>query len=292
MAIPKIVLFYAFRPVPDPDAVRLWQRDLCEGLGLRGRIIVSRHGINATVGGDVTVLKTYVRKTREYPLFADLDVKWSQGTGLDEAGLSLDFPRLSVKVRDEIVTFGVPDEVVVSEQGIVGGGEHLSPQAVHDLVAARDDVVFLDGRNAFEAEVGRFKGAVVPDVAHTSDFVAALDSGEYDHLKGRPVVTYCTGGIRCEVLTVLMRNRGFEEVYQLDGGIVRYGERFGDDGLWEGQLYVFDERMTVPFSDHAADIAECSVCGAATSRMANREDLPGRPLRPVCGAHEPIAGSS
>jgi UPF0176 protein len=288
VAIPKIALFYAFRPVADPDAVRLWQRDLCEGLGLRGRIVVSRHGINATVGGDVTVLKTYLRKTREYPPFRDLDVKWSAGAGLDASGRSLDFPRLSVKVRDEIVSFGVPDEVVVNDDGVVGGGKHLSPHEVHELVAARgDDVVFFDGRNAIEAEIGRFKGAVVPDVRRTPEFISEIESGKYDHLKSRPVVTYCTGGVRCEVLSVVMRNRGFEEVYQLDGGIVRYGEAYGDGGLWEGQLYVFDDRMTVPFTPDARNIATCSVCGAATSRVANREDLPGRPLRPVCEAHGP-----
>lgn len=287
MAIPRIVLFYAFRPIPDPEAVRLWQRDLCEGLGLRGRIIVSRHGVNATVGGDVTVLKTYVRKTREYAALSDIDVKWSDGRGLDADGRSIDFPRLSVKVRDEIVSFGVPDEVGVDEHGVVGGGRHLSPEEVHALVAERDDVVFFDGRNGFEAQVGRFRGAVVPDVRHTSDIVAELDSGRYDELKSRPVVTYCTGGIRCEVLSTLMRNRGFEEVYQLDGGIIRYGEAFGDDGLWEGQLYVFDERMTVPFTDEAVDIATCHVCGTPTSRMHNREELPGRPLEPVCPVHDP-----
>ena len=286
MAIPKVVLFYAFRPVPDPDALRLWQRDLCEGLGLRGRILVSRHGINATVGGDVTVLKTYVRKTREYAPFHDIDVKWSDGTGLDAHGGSLDFPRLVVKAREEIVSFGVPDEVVVDQHGIVGGGTRLSPDELEALVAERgDEVVLLDGRNAVEAEVGRFRGAVVPDVQNTADFVRELDSGRWDDLKGRPVVTYCTGGIRCEVLTSLMRSRGFDEVYQLDGGIVRYGEQRGDRGLWEGHLYVFDGRMTVPFSDEAVDIAACSVCGEPTSRVANREDLPGRPLRPVCDAH-------
>ena len=127
MAIPEVVLFYAFRPLADPDALRLWQRDLCEGLGLRGRIILSRHGINATVGGDVAVLKTYVRKTREYPPFRAVDVTWSMGSGLDGDGRSLDFPRLSVKLRDELVSFGVPDEVVVTDQGVVGGGKHLSP---------------------------------------------------------------------------------------------------------------------------------------------------------------------
>jgi UPF0176 protein len=286
VAIPKIVLFYAFHPVADPEAVRLWQRDLCEGLGLRGRVIVSPHGINATVGGDVTVLKTYVRKTREYAAFQAIDVKWTKGRGLDPDGRSLDFPRLSVKVRDELVAFGAADELVVDEQGVVGGGVRLAPAELHALVAERgDDVVFLDGRNAFEAQVGRFRGAVVPDVRHTPDFVAELESGRYDHLKSRPVVTYCTGGVRCEVLTSLMRNRGFEQVYQLDGGIVRYGEAYGDRGLWEGQLYVFDERMTMPFSEEAVDLARCHVCDAPTSRMHNREDLPGRPLQPVCEAH-------
>lgn len=290
MAIPKIVLFYAFRPVADPQAVRLWQRDLCEGLGLRGRVIVSPHGINATVGGDVTVLKTYVRKTREYAAFRGIDVKWSEGSGLDTDGHSLDFPRLSVKVRDELVAFGAGGELVVGEDGVVGGGVRLAPQEVHALVAERgDEVVFFDGRNSVEAQVGRFRGAVVPEVRHTPDFIAELESGRYDHLKSRPVVTYCTGGVRCEVLTTLMRNRGFEEVYQLDGGIVRYGEVFGDQGLWEGELYVFDERMTVPFSGQAADLARCHVCDAPTSRMHNREDLPGRPLQPVCRVH---AGST
>ncbi|GAA5023169.1 rhodanese-related sulfurtransferase [Terrabacter aeriphilus] len=286
MAIPRIVLFYAFRPLADPDAIRLWQRDLCESLGLRGRILLSRHGINATVGGDVTALKTYVRKTREHAAFCDIDVRWSDGTALDAEGRSLDFPRLVVKVRDEIVSFGVPDEVVVDEGGVVGGGTRLSPQELDDLVAARgDEVVLLDGRNAVEAQIGRFRGAVVPDVRHTSDFVRELDSGRWDELKRRPVVTYCTGGIRCEVLTSLMRSRGFEEVYQLDGGIVRYGEQRGDRGLWEGRLVVFDERMSIAFTDEAVDLAACHECGTPTSRLHNREDLPGRPLQPVCDAH-------
>jgi rhodanese-related sulfurtransferase len=124
--------------------------------------------------------------------------------------------------------------------------------------------VFFDGRNALEAGIGRFRGAVVPDVETTRDFVELLDSGEYDDLKGRPVVTYCTGGIRCEVLSSLMASRGFGELYQLEGGIARYGERFGDDGLWEGSLYVFDGRGSVDFSDHAAVIGACAC--AATPR--------------------------
>ncbi|QNG18740.1 rhodanese-related sulfurtransferase [Rhodococcus triatomae] len=266
MAVSKIVLFYVFTPLADPEAIRLWQQTLAEANGLRGRILVSEHGINATVGGEIGAVKRYVRGTRSYPAFTGADVKWSDG-GRD------DFPRLSVKVRPEIVTFGASDELKVDESGVVGGGVPLAPAQVHELVDERgDDVVFFDGRNAFEAEIGRFRGAVVPDVRTTRDFVDELDSGRYDHLKDKAVVTYCTGGVRCEVLSALMRSRGFGEVYQLDGGIVRYGETFGDRGLWEGSLYVFDRRMHVEFSPDAVTLGACAHCGAPTSTYRNDPD--------------------
>ena len=283
MAIPKILLYYVFTPLSDPEAIRLWQRDLCESLGLRGRILISKDGLNGTVGGDLPALKRYVRKTRQYAPFAGIDFKWSEGTGLDETGGSLDFPRLVVKVRDEIVSFGSPEALTVDAGGVVGGGTRLAPAELNALVAERgDDVVFFDGRNAFEAEIGRFRGAVVPDVATTREFAAELDSGKYDHLKNQPVVTYCTGGIRCEVLSSLMKDRGFGEVYQLEGGIVRYGEAFGDDGLWDGSLYVFDQRMSVDFSDHAAVLGHCQVCGEGTKNMLNCRDLSCREQLVVC----------
>lgn len=280
----KILLYYVFTPLADPEAIRLWQRDLAESLGLRGRVLISAHGLNGTLGGDMAALKRYVRKTKGYAPFAGIDVKWSEGRGLDGDGFSLDFPRLSVKVRDEIVSFGAPRELEVTSEGVVGGGTHLAPDELHALVAERDDVVFFDGRNAFEAEVGRFRGAVVPDVETTHDFVAELDSGRYDDLKGRPVVTYCTGGIRCEVLSSLMVSRGFEEVYQLDGGIVRYGERFGNSGLWEGSLYVFDGRETMAFGEGTEVIGRCASCGEPSERLANCIDASCRARAVLCAS--------
>ena len=274
MTVPKILLFYAFTTLVDPEAVRLWQRDLGQSLGLGGRIILSKHGINGTVGGDVRAVKMYLRKTREYAPFRDIDVKWSEGTGDD-------FPRLSVRVRDELVSFGAPDELRVDETGVVGGGARLTPEQLHELVAEKD-VTFFDGRNAFEAQIGHFKDAVIPPVSNTREFVAELDSGRYDHLKDRPVVTYCTGGVRCEVLSSLMISRGFSEVYQLDGGIARYGEAYGDDGLWEGALYVFDKRMSVEFSDHAAVIGTCMACGESSRHMQNCADPACRVQLVVC----------
>ena len=112
MAIPKILLYYVFTPLSDPDAIRLWQRDLCESLGLRGRILISKDGLNGTLGGDLPALKRYVRKTRQYPAFAGIDFKWSEGTGIDESGASADFPRLVVKVRDEIVRASCRERVL------------------------------------------------------------------------------------------------------------------------------------------------------------------------------------
>ncbi|WP_336646424.1 oxygen-dependent tRNA uridine(34) hydroxylase TrhO [Microbacterium sp. USHLN186] len=289
MPTAKIVLFYAFAPLADPQAIRLWQRDLGEALKLRGRVLISAQGINGTLGGDLPAVKKWVRRFRQHPAFADADIKWSEGSALDARGYSTDFPKLSVKVRDEIVSFGAPGELRVDADGVVGGGARLDPEQVHRLVADRgDEVVFFDGRNALEAEIGRFRDAIVPPTETTRDFVRLLDDGVYDHLKDRPVVTYCTGGIRCEVLSSLMVARGFGEVYQLDGGIVRYGEKYGDEGLWQGSLYVFDRRGSVAFSDSPAVIGTCAGCGAATSRTANCPDPSCRRQFVVCEACESV----
>ncbi len=277
MAVPKILLFYLFTPLADPDAIRLWQRDLCRSVGITGRIIVSSQGINGTVGGELRAVKTYLRTTREYPAFRNLDAKWSEGSGDD-------FPRLSVRVRPELVSFGAPGELRVDENGVMGGGTKLSPEQLHDLVA-REEVVFFDGRNSFEAEIGHFENAVVPPVSTTRQFVAELDSGRYDHLKSAPIVTYCTGGIRCEVLSSLLISRGFEHVYQLDGGIARYGETFGDSGLWKGSLYVFDNRMSMDFGADTPVIGRCYRCGSPTKRMRNCGEPSCRVQRVVCELH-------
>src|SRR5688572_5927378 len=123
----KILLYYKFAPLSDPEAIRLWQRALCEQYNLRVRILISKHGLNGTVGGDIDDLKAYVKATKSYEPFKKTTFKWSEG-GREN------FPKLSIKVRDEIVTFGAPDEVEVDDQGVVGGGKHLKPEEVHKLV--------------------------------------------------------------------------------------------------------------------------------------------------------------
>lgn len=152
----KILLYYKFTPVADPETLKLWQRTLCEKLNLKGRIIISKHGINGTVGGNIDDLKTYIKETKQFAGFKGTVFKWSDGSRDD-------FPRLSVKVRPELVAFGAPDELKVDENGVVGGGKHLKPEQVDELVRERgEDVVFFDGRNAYEAQIGKFKMPLYP----------------------------------------------------------------------------------------------------------------------------------
>ncbi len=274
----KVILYYKFVPVPDPTMTVRWQKELCNRLGLKGRIIVSEHGINGTLGGHIEHLREYKREMNRSVIFKGIMYKWSDGTGKE-------FPRLSVKVRPELVAFGVPEEVNVSETGVVNGGQHLKPDKLHALLKERgEDVVFFDGRNAYEANIGKFKNAVVPNTKTTRDFIKEIESPKYNDIKDKPVVTYCTGGVRCEILSTLMKKRGFKEVYQLDGGIVKYGEKYGDDGYWEGKLHIFDDRMVHSFSDKAKDIGECVHCGSNTSRYINCSNVACNRLVLVCKA--------
>ena len=273
----KILLYYKFTPLSDPEAVKLWQKTLTDSLNLKGRILVSTQGINGTVGGDMADLKAYIKATKQHPGFKDTVFKWSDGSRDD-------FPRMSVKNRRELVGFqNSEDEFDVNMDGVIGGGEHLKPKQVHELIEKYgDDVVFFDGRNEHEALIGKFKNAVVPNTNTSRDFIAELESDKYDDLKDKKVITYCTGGVRCEVISAMMKKRGFKDVYQIDGGIVKYGEAYGDDGLWEGHLRVFDNRMTVTFSDDAKTIGECTHCGGKTSNFENCAHMECNDLVLIC----------
>ncbi len=259
----KIILFYLFTPILDPEVTKMWQKTSADKNHLTGRIIISKHGINGTLGGRIKDIKQYIKENKIYTPFKKIVYKWSDGS-VD------DFPRLSVKVRPEIVSFGIADELKVDENGVVDGGEHISPKKLHKLIKEKkEEIVFFDGRNSYEALTGHFKNAVIPDVNYTREFVDEIASNKYDYLKDKSIVTYCTGGIRCEVLSMIMKKNGFSKVYQIEGGIDNYGKNFGDDGLWEGSLYTFDKRMGMKFSDRAVDIARCVKCKVKTSNYEN-----------------------
>jgi UPF0176 protein len=278
MSMEKIILYYKFVPVKDPEMTMHWQRELCNRLNLKGRIIISPHGINGTLGGDVKSLRQYKSQMNASGTFRDITYKWSDG-GNEH------FPKLKVKVKPEIVAFDAADEIVVGEKGIENGGKHLKPAALHKLVEEKkqkgEEVLFYDGRNMYEAQIGKFKDTIVPKTVTSRDFKNDIENGEISKYKDRPIVTYCTGGIRCEILSAMMLNRGYKEIYQMDGGIAKYGEKYADDGLWEGKLFVFDDRMQMGFSDNAKDIAECEKCGNKTSNLVNSSNI-RRKLHVVC----------
>ncbi len=264
----KIILYYQFVALADPDMTMRWQRELCERLELKGRIIISAHGINGTVGGELKNVKAYVRAMNLTSQFKGMQYKWSDGSASD-------FPRLSVKVRDELVTLapGEKFDVFNSTKG-------LKPKAWHDYLDKHPDAIVLDARNDYESDIGAFKGqnVVKPKIKNFRDIKPELDKLPKD----QPILTYCTGDIRCEYLSAYMKHKGFPEVYHLDGGVAKYGQQFGDGGHWEGKLYVFDKRMKLAFSDKSKDIGHCVHCDALSSRHINCEDVSCNRLILVC----------
>lgn len=264
----KIILYYKFVPLPDPVTAMYWQRELCEKLNLKGRIIVSEQGINGTVGGTLKEVKAYVKAMNLHPLFKKINYKWSDGSAND-------FPRLSVKVRPELVTLA-PDE----QFDVFNSSKGLKPKAWHEYIAKNPDAIILDARNDYESDIGAFKGknVIKPKIKTFKDIKPHLDKLPKD----QPVLTYCTGDVRCEYLSAYMKHKGFPEVYHLDGGVAKYGQQFGDDGHWEGKLYVFDKRMKLAFSENSKDIGQCVHCGNNTSNHENCADVSCNRLVLVC----------
>jgi len=268
----KVILYYMFVPVADPQMTMRWQRELCTRLNLRGRIIISRHGINGTLGGNVDDVKTYIHEMNVTREFKGIEYKWSDGTRED-------FPKLSIKVRKELVTLAPEEDFNVFDKGTP-----LRPEAWHRFIEEHPDVPILDARNDYESEIGAFKNAIKPKIKTFKEIKRTLEKLPKD----QPVLTYCTGDIRCEYLSAYMKHKGFTDVYHLDGGIVKYGEAYGDDGHWEGKCYVFDKRMKIAFSNKSKDIGECVHCGIKTSEQINCADPSCNRQFVVCKACQSI----
>lgn len=264
----KVILFYKFVPVPDPATVMFWQRNLCERLNLKGRLIIAEQGINGTLSGDINDVKMYIRDMNKHPLFKKIQYKWSDGKGND-------FPRLSVKVRPELVTLA-PDETF----DVFNSTKGLKPAAWHKYIEEHPDVLILDARNDYESDIGAFKAknVIKPKIKNFRDIKPELEKLPKD----QPILTYCTGDIRCEYLSAYMTHKGFDEVYHLDGGIVKYGQEFGDEGHWEGKLFVFDDRLNIGFSEKSKDIGACVHCNNKTSNHINCADVSCNQLILVC----------
>jgi UPF0176 protein len=259
----QVLLYYKFVRIADPADLAAGQQELCAKLGLRGRILTAAEGINGTVSGPREACQAYISAMHADPRFADMPFK------VDDVDDHV-FPSLSVKVKSELVTFRVDANVDPIERT----APHLSPEVFRRMMDD-PDVVILDGRTDYEYDIGHFRGAVRPDVSSFREFPQWIRTHLAD-AKDRPILTYCTGGIRCEKLTAFMLAEGFANVYQLDGGIVTYGKDPTVQGaMWDGLCYVFDERITVPINhtDDRRVVGSCHHCGAPTERYVNCANL-------------------
>jgi UPF0176 protein len=247
-----VILFYKYIAIADADTFAAEQRELCSSLGLKGRILIASEGINGTLAGPAEAIDRYTAALRADDRFADIEIKIS-------AGDARTFPKLVVKVRAEIVTLNAgaitPDK-----------DNQLSPAEWKRMMEENPDAVALDIRNRFESDAGKFENAVVCDIEHFRELPQYVD--RLQSLKDKTVLMYCTGGIRCEKASALFRSQGFKNVFQLHGGIAAYQQEFGNEH-WQGECFVFDQRMTVRVEEGLVQVGRCAHSGRATSRFVN-----------------------
>ena len=243
-----ILTFYHFHPLEGLDALRLQLKTRMRELAVRGTILLAPEGINATIAGSMEATHTLLAELRALPGFAGMADKQSLHN-------TQPFGRAIVKIRNELISLGEPAD----PNTLVG--VHVPSAQWNDLIA-QDDVLLIDGRNSYEARVGKFKGAVDMGARDFKDFPALMRE-HVDPAKHKRVAMYCTGGIRCEKLSSYFLAQGVEEVYHLEGGILQYLEDVpAEQSSWEGECYVFDGRLAVGHGvTPQAPISACPSCG-------------------------------
>lgn len=243
-----VAAFYKFVDLPDYKALREPLRQRCEDLDLVGTILLAAEGINGTVAGRARKVRRLIERLAEADeRFADLG--WKESWCAHPP-----FYRMKVRLKKEIVSMGVAGVNPASRTG-----QYISPEAWNELVG-RDDVRLIDTRNEYEVHLGRFEGAEDPHTRSFREFPQWADT-HLDPAKDKHVALYCTGGIRCEKATAYLLDRGFENVYHLDGGILNYLEKVDrDDSAWNGECFVFDNRVTVDHNLSEGDYEVCPAC--------------------------------
>ncbi len=228
----QVAAFYRFAVIPDPGALRESLRAFCRTTDLQGTILIAGEGMNGTVAGSPAGVAALQAHLEQLPGFAALDYKLS-------VCAEQPFGFMRVKCKPEIVTMGQPGLPVAGNTGT------YVPPAEWDELISRPGMVVVDTRNDYEVCEGSFAGAIDPRVSTFSEFPAWVDH-HLDPQRDQHVAMYCTGGIRCEKATALLRAKGFANVYHLQGGILRYfAEKEGQPGTWNGTCFVFDQRCTV-----------------------------------------------
>ena len=255
-----IILYYKYTKIEDPEAFCKWNKEIGKKLGLTGRVIVALEGLNGTLEGTDENIEEFCKELRKIGTtnetlsmgnFSDIQIKTSAGTGKA-------FPKLRVRVRPEIVSLHLGDDNVDPNKLT---GEHLPPEELKKWYEKNEDFIVVDMRNDYEFAVGRFKNSMNPDLENFRDLPKQLN--KLENIKNKKVLTVCTGGVRCEKASGFLLKKGFKNVYQLDGGMHKYMEKFpGEDFL--GTLYTFDNRIVMDFGDSKNGkrevVGRCSNC--------------------------------
>ncbi len=263
MADYQILLYYKYTQIENPQELTEAQRQLCQSLGLKGRLIIGSEGINGTLEGTTENTEAYVTALVSDPRFSDVHMKRSLGTGSS-------FPKLSVKFRNEIVSAHLGEADINPSQFTA---PYIQAEELHAWIHSDKEFYIVDMRNDYEHVVGHFAQSILPPMANFRDLPSMLPALE--HLKDKVVVTVCTGGVRCEKASGFLLTQGFKEVYQLYGGIVTYMERYPNEDF-HGQLYVFDGRITMGFNlddPTRTIVGRCERCGAPSERYINCANL-------------------
>jgi UPF0176 protein len=238
---------YKFVSLPDYQNLQAPILAKCLEHHIKGTLLLAAEGINGTIAGAPEDIKTILGYLREDPRLSDLEHKESYAD-------QHPFYRMKVKLKKEIVTMGVSD---VNPNDVVG--TYVKPEAWNDLISD-PDVILLDTRNDYEVSIGTFKGAVDPKTTTFREFPKFVEQN-LDKTKNKKVAMFCTGGIRCEKASSYMKQQGFEEVYHLQGGILKYLETVPkEESMWEGECFVFDQRVAVKHGLEVGDYDQCYAC--------------------------------
>jgi UPF0176 protein len=279
-----VAAFYQFARLSDCAALRSPMLELCEAVGVKGTLLLAHEGINGTIAGSDEAIARVLAHLRTLPGCAELEVKYSRAPVLP-------FRRLKVRLKREIVTMGQPDVDPLRR-----AGHYVAPEDWNALIADPTTIV-IDTRNDYEVAAGTFAGAINPQTRNFRDFPAwfrqqranLLGKGTPSRIAPRRIAMFCTGGIRCEKSTNFLQSEGLDEVYHLKGGILNYLEKIPEEAsLWQGECFVFDERVTVGHGLAPGNYVLCQPCGKPVSEAERTSPLYVEDLScPACHGQSP-----
>lgn len=278
----QILAFYHFTSIEDPEEEVRRHHEFLRSLDVRARIYIARNGINGQMSLGEKDVETYINWLKSDPRFSTISFK------MDSHHEHV-FPKVTVKVRPELVAMGCGCDLDPKK-----GGEHVSPEKWKEMLENRDEnTLVVDVRNEYESRIGHFEGAECPQIQTFREFPTyAEELRQRRDPQKTKIMMYCTGGIRCEIYSVLLKDKGFEQVYQLEGGVINYGHQMGNK-YWKGSLFVFDDRLAVPISateEHKA-ISHCAHCETFSDVFYNCANMDCNELFLACqGCAEKFLG--